>query len=369
MPRSTPGVLPNVVFVKVEPETGPVSQSNVRVVTDTAVRYVVSGDNSLLRYALWEVSKQKCYVCSKPLELAETQIDHIIPHAWSEKEQAKAVEEAAMGDKSNFDVHRPCNLAPICAVDNQRKSDRGLVYTRLFAIYLDDAKKLEPSVDRRVQSLRSGTALDKSFNAILSLDPTAASSVKKNVLTERAPALVQKLANMELSIVESYEISQVVTIDGMYESEDVRVVLDADSRRAVIILEDACGVSLPDALADSIRELHRIVAERVQGDIEAECDYPYADVSDPSGDVEVDIRKILFEREASCEFTFTILGRVDVQMSASLSVVGQDGETEFQQGDSWARGEYMMSFFWSEESGIDNPYAYIEEWNSESSVF
>lgn len=84
-------------------------------------RYRHGGDNAILKLALFDSYRTKCYWCGKPQsDFAAVQIDHIVPSSTEASELGKWVPE---NRREGYDLDAPYNLAPICGPCNLKKSN------------------------------------------------------------------------------------------------------------------------------------------------------------------------------------------------------------------------------------------------------
>lgn len=66
------------------------------------------------RYAIYTAHKEKCYMCTKPVDLYSMQVDHVIPETLADdlEELAKTIQ--SLGLPENFDIQSFENWLPSC---------------------------------------------------------------------------------------------------------------------------------------------------------------------------------------------------------------------------------------------------------------
>lgn len=238
----------------------------------STVRYEGSGprERGFLLRALVDVWDNKCYWCNTSGDQSEFEIDHLVP-------PEKATEGiTAYGLDADFDVQAPENLAPICAAGsrcNQRKSDRVFeeIGNGLVASALVKTRSLAPSVEQKVQSLRTGRGLSKALDKVLGSDLTPKT---RTLIGEQGRALIQRVRAVDPLLVEDapvpyrhFPAADVYIGElpgcGPEDLGEVVVELDGSGRRARAVLEDVCDVELGDLVDELMRSLFALVDETV----------------------------------------------------------------------------------------------------------
>ena len=75
------------------------------------------------RLAVYTVHGEKCYQCSKPLDLQSVEIDHIVPKCLREKPAELVQVLMSLGLPSSFKIDGFENLLPSCRPCNLKKKD------------------------------------------------------------------------------------------------------------------------------------------------------------------------------------------------------------------------------------------------------
>lgn len=318
------------------------------------VRYRTSGDNSVLRYALYEAWSMRCYWCSKPQEYNQLQIDHIIPKTVEAARLKQLVADYAL--PADFDVHDPYNLAPICTPCNGpgTKGSADHTATPIVLSRLKKAANLRGLVIHKVQTFPKSGELAKALVDTVQID--LRNQKARETFEDYAPALVQKLALLGEDKVQNYVVLRYIEITP--EPFDVGVSLDAGARRAVTILEDVCGGSLDELLTEPLRELYDEIHTRVQGEMEAKCDASGV-VAHPDGRVRIDVDDVHFSRQGGA-FNFTFEGSFEADLSASVVEIGEFGDGEHHmQGDAGVEGKLELVVRWDAPDVGDDSDPYV----------
>ena len=123
-----------------------------------------SREDSLIRFALWEVWGQRCAICRVYSLFQNIQTDHLIPESISIDRLAQIREERNLPD--DFDVNGLENLVPACSQCNNRKRNDDYSEVLQFDILLRSAKKRKSDVERVVRRFRSNRNIVESVELI-----------------------------------------------------------------------------------------------------------------------------------------------------------------------------------------------------------
>ena len=203
--------------------------------------------NARLRLALLAAWGFRCYLCGTPLDFAEAQIDHIVPHTIDPDTLNELLEKCLTetARAQGFDLHAPHNLAPACNPCNGKKNASTYLGAGQMMIELDKARIKQPTVEKRMASFKSANSVAKAMLAVSIADLTDAKS--KEALYELGPLVVNRLRSVApkiLTVPSNYDYPG----DPYGERQDgVLVTLDEPSRRAKIILEDVHDLDFDDA--------------------------------------------------------------------------------------------------------------------------
>ncbi|MFJ1707619.1 HNH endonuclease [Kitasatospora sp. NPDC088346] len=328
----------------------------------SSVRYG-PGDNSALRFALWEAWKRKCYLCRKPVEFDSCQIDHIIAKDVSDGRLRHL--KGHFGLPDGFDLHDPHNLAPICAPCNgpagkaNTTSDAPVVL-----IQLDRAAKYRPAVVARVEGFgRSGKVAEHLLQVITT---DLSQREAREEFLELAPAVVQILAMAGGSADHlSFERLE-IEVDTYGSEQGVNVSLDERGRTAKALLAEVCEADLGSALRGPVVQLLREVDTRVVKDLQSlHEDNPFCAGPPVSDWFVVDVESLDFRREGRF-VEFTVRGAFEGSLSASLTRSDSRGDgLEDLQGDVVVAGSFSTSMFWdlaAALSGLEAGDCLIDEW-------
>lgn len=312
--------------------------------------------NALLRLALLEAWKFRCYQCTVPLTFSEAQIDHIIPASLSAPEllQLKRAYLTA-GASSRFDLNRPHNLAPICRQCNTNKSNRTFLGVPALAVWLQKAQEKEADVQSFVHGVRTGSSLQKSITILLEADLLTETSQRS--LGKLGPALIERL---RLDAADVFTAPSAHFYGGRFSQADrsgryhrtladgpivTSTTLDEDGRRALVVLGEVY-LSDPDELFDA--GLEQVVAQ-LESDLKAKIsaragdgDHLVSEVGPVSSSISFTILGLKFERK---DGAFSLTGRFEIDGSAHVAFVDYQNDS----GTRWdevhsdtERGEFTV---------------------------
>ncbi|MFC4115052.1 HNH endonuclease [Nonomuraea zeae] len=332
-----------------------------------SVRYS-GGDNSILRFILYETWGPRCYWCHKPKEFNDIQIDHIL----SQDTGAKDYEELKTRYElpHNFDIDGPENLAPICNVCNGTRGKGKMNYgpRPVMLSQLEQARKLRPKVIERVlnfgNSNKVAEYLLKASQTDLK-DPNA-----RQAFEEHAPVIVQKLALLDETKADFISFKTVSLEFGEEHPFGIGVSLSGPSRTALAILEGVCGCTIKDALKSPIGEL----VDKTRQSARAEFEYIEGPVGPTTSGppitlyLEVVVDSISYERRAQ-SLVFSFGGKFENEASASLvqqNPLEGHGLVDLQ-GDIQASGRFSFDViwdFWRAPGDVDTGECLIDSWIS-----
>ena len=335
------------------------------------IRYRKGADNSVLKLALYDEYRTRCYSCGVPQsDYAAVQIDHIVPETTSPADIGKWVPASRV---QGYDLDAPYNLAPICPPCNLKKLNRDLSGFPVLASALHRAWSKQSAVIRRAKFFQGPTTIAKFLKTIATMDFDDPDS--KAVFEEHMPALVRRLAAINPSKAHDFDELRTVWIGDPTRGtqEPVSVTLGFSARASVTILENVCRVSLDDALQQPMMELRDAVIDRAHGVLNA---YEFqdrneeADVSTPDGDVDIHVDELRVSIDGTY-FWFTFSGQLDASLSAFLAVASVDAETtDYIQGDVFVNGRFSVGAGWEFEDTecveviIDN----TDDWTCDTEV-
>lgn len=312
------------------------------------VRYRAGKDNSVLRLALYEEWRTKCYWCDMPMDFNGLEIDHILPRTATKARLTELVEQLSPRRLDHYDVDDPYNLAPICGTCNRKKGALDLTRVAVVASHLDRAHRLRTNVIRRVEAFPAAGTVTKAFVTAIEADP--ANPKARTAIEEHAPRLVQKIALMDPAIADGYLLTRPVCVDDPDRRHmwDVRVTLDSAGRTSLHVLEDVCGGRLERLLFDPLFSLEESIVSAFQSQLE-DVDVPGGspDVGIPTASIEVVIDKVRLTRDGAT-FEFGFWGRFDADLTAAVIVPSEDGSSiDEEQGYDMVEGTATFAVWWS----------------------
>ncbi|BEP15935.1 hypothetical protein acdb102_42460 [Acidothermaceae bacterium B102] len=74
------------------------------------------------RYAVYTVHGAKCYMCTKPLDLVDCQVDHVLPESLLDDPELFSQVRADLGRGDDFEINSYANWLPACGACNRTKS-------------------------------------------------------------------------------------------------------------------------------------------------------------------------------------------------------------------------------------------------------
>ncbi|WP_055717101.1 HNH endonuclease [Streptomyces torulosus] len=338
------------------------------------VRYRSGGDNSILKMVLLEQWQNRCYMCGRPKDFTDTQIDHLIPQSSSAAELRDSKKQYSL--TSSFDLHGPENLAPICSKCNREKSNQTFKGAGVMLLALSKAAKLRPDVIAACKKFGSGTRLSNHLLRSIAADLTQTKA--REAFETYAPAIVQKLALLDEDKADYVTYHEVI-IDDMHPDDfhdvfipDVSLSLRTRGRTAMSILQDVCGCQLTDLLQPRVHDLVELLQSQVHHDFESITE-PSRTNAGPAEilHLQVTIETIDYHRyEPVLEFTFQ--GIFDAYLMAPLVQDTPNGDSiQDRQGEAAVTGTFSFTADWpisAQQGVLDISDCTIEEWSSHLEV-
>ncbi|GAA2840963.1 HNH endonuclease [Kribbella solani] len=312
------------------------------------VRYQEGKDNNVLSSALYDAYKGKCWWCGRAMPFPDAEIDHLLPRSASPERVAELAQE--LGLDGDFDVHDPRNLGPICPGCNKEKASTDFTKVPRIVSKLRKAENLRPRVIRLVRTFHDTKAIAAALLRAKAADLSDADA--RRTLNEHAPGFIQAMANAGVDL--DYSAYSVVDVErGEDGPLEVEVTLGAVSRRALGVLEDACGGELPAVLEEPVIALERILHKDVFSAFENKhipggAAYPG---SVESGWLDVAVRSVSLDRSGTY-FEFTFEGTFQGQFPVTLLHDSVDpGTLEEGAGEAFADGEFSFPAEWDPSDG------------------
>lgn len=119
------------------------------------------------RLAVWSIHGQKCYICTRSVDLASTHIDHIIPEALAAHPQRLSALLVAFGKPLDFELNAPHNWLPACAGCNLGKRDTEFEPTPLVQLQLQRAKQKAVEVTQAIEKALSDKSISTAVSRLL----------------------------------------------------------------------------------------------------------------------------------------------------------------------------------------------------------
>lgn len=91
------------------------------------------------RAAIYSTHGERCYLCSKPLNLKTMEVDHVIPESLLKKPAELQVALNAFGLPPDFDLNSFANWLPACGPCNGKKNDLVFEPTPIVQVHLQRA--------------------------------------------------------------------------------------------------------------------------------------------------------------------------------------------------------------------------------------
>lgn len=91
------------------------------------------------RHAVWTVDLEKCYMCTKPIDLLSMQVDHVIPESLLDSPQEMSSVLASFGLSADFNINSYSNWLPSCSSCNNKKSNIIFTPSPLIQTYIQCA--------------------------------------------------------------------------------------------------------------------------------------------------------------------------------------------------------------------------------------
>lgn len=328
------------------------------------VRYLPNGDNSVLLLGLHQSWRGRCYICRRPKDYTDSQIDHIIPRGLSPEILRKRLAEHTPAGDETYDVDAVENLAPICASCNREKSNHDLLSAASMTLLLEKARSKAPTVRDFVRSSRSANVVAKAMIAASTADLREPKS--KNALLRFGPTVLERLVALDPSVLDE-RIDEVLVDDP--DDPDARmhkvsVLLDGVGRRARIVLEDSYDLDFVDSLRGPLRAVKATLGEQVTADVadDFEARGHYDPVVGPGqGSAFIEITRLFLDKDDPADKHVRMGGRFEVLMSCSVAIMSDDGsEMVESQGDTLAHGTFE-SIFWPDSSASPGD-VWIHNW-------
>lgn len=161
------------------------------------------------RFAVFTAHKEKCYLCTKPIDLQSMEVDHVIPEILL-KDPAKLSEVLRLyGLEGTFNLNCPENWLPSCGPCNRSKSDTVFEPTPIIQLHLSKAKDKAPRVKELIEKSICKAQITKALNLL-------ARAKKNGDLTDEHKEKLQPLIAFILAEREPELLTQPIKVTPLY---------------------------------------------------------------------------------------------------------------------------------------------------------
>jgi 5-methylcytosine-specific restriction endonuclease McrA len=119
------------------------------------------------RHAIWTVHLEKCYICSKPIDLQSMQVDHIIPESLLGKKDEFSKVISDFGLSADFEINSYSNWLPSCGVCNGKKSNNIFTPSPLIQMHIESAIRRSQKAKDLADKSSSKRDITKALNTLL----------------------------------------------------------------------------------------------------------------------------------------------------------------------------------------------------------
>jgi hypothetical protein len=137
------------------------------------------------RWGVYNAQGEKCYLCTRPLDLSSMQIDHIIPERILDNPECLAEVIKEFGLPSDFDINSFENWLPSCAPCNNTKRDAVFKPTPIVQVQLDKAKAHAQEAKVLAEEVPQQRSLARAINVVLRADDSAIRNMNLWPIVER----------------------------------------------------------------------------------------------------------------------------------------------------------------------------------------
>ncbi|MGR6978224.1 HNH endonuclease [Mycobacteroides abscessus] len=302
--------------------------------------------NAILRAALFEAWKFRCYFCDNRFDVAVIEIDHIIPSSYRHNtsrldevlRDCLSPQEVELG----FDIDAPHNLAPICRKCNKDKSNDTFEAVPVFTRRLRKARNLESRVEKLVSAFGDRTKLAQALLDVAALaeldDPKA-----EETLMEFGPLMVNRLRVVAPDVLEAPSDYPFDHANGD-EMHHIIVTLNEAGRRARVILEDVYSCDFDESIFYPVGAVMGAINAQLVSSMEsylASGGEWYPDVGEPRGRIVVEVEELVYQPPKG----FEIGGKFEADGSSLASIhANNDSGTAEVQVDATATGAFSLYF-------------------------
>lgn len=118
------------------------------------------------RYAVYTIHTEKCYLCTKPIDLASMEVDHILPEQLLENKKLLKSTLESFGLPDSYNINSYENWMPSCRRCNNKKSQIIFKPTPIVQIELQKAKNKAKKVEKLVNDTVSKQKVSRALNIV-----------------------------------------------------------------------------------------------------------------------------------------------------------------------------------------------------------
>ena len=119
------------------------------------------------RHAVWTVHLEKCYMCTKPIDLQSMQIDHIIPESLLDDHEELRSVLARFGLPADFGINSYSNWLPSCSSCNGKKSNNVFTPSPLIQMQIECAISKAQKAEELAAKSANKRELTKALNILM----------------------------------------------------------------------------------------------------------------------------------------------------------------------------------------------------------
>jgi hypothetical protein len=289
--------------------------------------------NLLIRFALWDVWENKCWICEELKLFQEIQIDHVIPRTISEDRLSTLKAYHSLADE--FDVDGLENLAPACVKCNKNKSDESRLDKPVITMTLLKIGDRMRRVENKIRDIQSNRGISKALQYLYEVNLRNVDNQK--LLTPIIRDITEGLhyRGVEIRPRVRKEIYINAVAKKYFDSCNVQILIEGNERFLFDYVETVCEVPIDECFALAIEELSENFNKDAEGKARAaisEGEY------NSSGNSSIDFssfsciaEKVEILSRVDAEYSMQISGRVSGCLSISraidLTVVHDSVET------------------------------------------
>lgn len=209
--------------------------------------------NLLIRFALWDVWENKCWICEELKLFQDIQIDHVIPRTISEDRLPELKAYHSLSDE--FDVDGLENLAPACVNCNKNKSNESRLDKPVITMTLLKIGDRMRRVENKIRNIQSNRGISKALQYLYEVNLWNADNQK--LLTPIIRDITEGLHYRGIEI--RPRVRKEIYIEAVArkysDSCNVQILIEGNERFLFDFVEKVCKVSIDECFASAIEEL------------------------------------------------------------------------------------------------------------------